>query len=126
MTETSVCTTFQFSNVTHVTPSKRQRSQLTNISSITSSNITGGQPIPEIPTNPRSQTSPTNTLLVHIPHSESVERSVKHKPSTAIKTVRHQPQLNLGYIADTENRQLLPLQLPSAIRTTSSKKYILH
>ena len=51
--------------------------------------------------------------MVRIPHPESVERYVNYKHSTAIKTVRLQPQLNLVHIPDTEYTQLPSLQLPS-------------
>ena len=72
---------------------------------------------------PRPQSSPINTLLVHIPHPESVERYVNYKLSTAIKTVRLQPQLNLVHIPDTEYTQVPSIQLQSEISTTSSKNY---
>ena len=91
ISESSVSTTSQSSNVTPVTPSKRQRSQLTTTSSTTFSNNTNRSPIAEIPIISRSQTSPINTPLVHIPHPESVERYVNYKPSTGFKTVRLQP-----------------------------------
>ena len=119
----SVSTTSQSSNVTPVTPSKRQRSQLTNTASITSSNITNRPPIPEIPITFSSQTSSTNTPLVHIPHPETVARYVNYKPTTAIKTVRLQPQLNFVHIPEKEYTPLPSLQLPSEKSTTSSKFY---
>ena len=59
--------------------------------------------------------------MVHIPNPESVERYLNHKPSTAIKTVRLQPQLNLVHIPDPEYTQLPSLQLPSEICISSSK-----
>ena len=122
-TEAQITTTTQYSNVTPVTPSKRLRSQIINTSSITSSNTTSRPPITEIATTPRSQTSPTNTPLVHIQHTESVERYVNYKHSTAIKTVKLQPQLKLVHIPDTEYTQLPSLQVPSEMRETSSKIY---
>ena len=118
ISESSVSTTSHSSNLTPVTPSKRQRSQLTNTSTITYSSITNRPPKTEIPIITRSQTSPVNTPLVHIPNPEYVERYVNYKPSTAIKTVRHQPQLNLVHIPDSEYTQLPPLHLPSEISTT--------
>ena len=109
--------------MTPVTPCKRQRSQNTNTTSITSSNITNRPLITEIPITPRFQPSPSNTPLVHIPHPDYVEGYGNYKPSTAIKTVRLQPKLDLVHIPDTEYTQLPPLQLPSEINTTSSKIY---
>ena len=123
ISESSVSTSSQSSNVTPVIPSERQRTQLTTTSSTTSSNITNRPPITENHNISRSHTSPINTPLVHIPHPESVERYVNQKPSTAIKTVRLQPQLNLVHIPDSEYTQLLPLHLPSDISTTSSNTY---
>ena len=70
-----------------------------------------------------NQPSPINTPLVHIPNPETVEQYVNYKHSTAIKTVRLQPQLNLVHILDTEYTRLPPLKLPSEISTTSSKLY---
>ena len=116
--ESYVSTTSQSSNVTPVTPSKKQRSQLTTTSSTTSSNITNRPPNAEIPIISNSQTSLINTSLVHIPHPESVERYVNYKPSTAIKSVRLQPQLNLVHIPESEYTHLPPLHLLSDISTT--------
>ena len=96
----------------------RQRSQLTNTSSITSSNVPNTPPIAGFPIITRSHTSPITTPSVHIPHTESVELYVIYKPSTADKTVRLQPQLNLFHIPDPEYTQL-----PSEISTTSSNTY---
>ena len=89
---------------------------MTDTSSISSSSITSRPPITEIPITPRSQPSPINTPLVHIPNPESVERYVNFKQPIAIKIVRLQPQFNLVHIPDTEYTQLPPLQLPSEIR----------
>ena len=80
---------------------------------MTSSTTTSRPPITEIHITPRSQPSPTNTPLVHIPNPESVERYVNYKHPTAITTVRLQPQLNLVHIPDTEYTQLPSLPLPS-------------
>ena len=122
ITESSVSTTSQSSNVTPVT-SKRQRSQLTTTSSTKSSNFTNRPPIAEFPILSRSQTSPINTPLVRRPHPEYVEPYVNYKPFTAIKTVRLQPQLPLVHIPDTEFTQVPPLHLTSDISTTSSNTY---
>ena len=121
--ESQITTTNQTRNVTAVTPSKTTRSLITDASSVSSSSITSRPPITEIPSTSRSQTSPNNTPLVHIPNPESVDRYVNYKQPTAIKTVRLQPQLILVHIPDTEYTQLLPLQLPSEISTTSSNVY---
>ena len=80
-------------------------------------------PITEIPITTRTQPSPNNTPLVHIPNAKTVEQYVNYKHPTAIKTVRLQPQLNLVHIPDTEYTRLPPLKLPSEICTTSSKLY---
>ena len=124
-TESQVNTTSQNCNVTPVTPSKRTRSLITDTSSVSSLSITSRLPITEFPITSRSQTSPSNTPLVHIPNPESVERYVNYKQPTAVKTVRLQPQLNLVHTPGTEYTQLPPIQLPSEISTTSSN-YILH
>ena len=79
-------------------------------------------PITEIPIATRTQPSPINNPLVHIPNPEFVEQYVNYKHPTAIKTVRLQPQLNLVYIPDTEYTRLPPLILPSEL-STSSKLY---
>ena len=121
--ESRITTLSQTHNVTPVTPSKRTRSLITDTSSVTSSSITSRPPITETPISSRSQTSPSNTPLVHIPNPESVERYVKYKQPTAIKLVRLQPQLNLVHITDTDYTQLPPLQMRSEISTTSSKLY---
>ena len=121
--ESRITTTSQTHNVTPVTPSERTRSLITDTSSVSSSSITCRPPITEIPITSRSQTSPSNTPLVHIPNPESVERYVSYKQPTAIKTVRLQPQLNIVHITDTEYTQLPPLQMQSEISTTSSKLY---
>ena len=94
---------------------------MTDTSSVSSSSITSTPPITEIPITSCSQTSPSNTPLVHIPNPGTVERYVNYKQPTAIKTVRRQLQLNLVHIPDKEYTQLPPLQLPSDISTTSSK-----
>ena len=107
-------------NITPVTPSKRPRSY---ISETSSSSILHRLPITEIPITSRTQSSPINTPIVHIPNPESVERYVNYKQPTAIKTVRLQPQLNLVHIPDTEYTSLPPLRLPSEISSTSSKIY---
>ena len=107
-------------NVTPVTPSKRLRSYFSETSS---SSILHRPPITEIPTTTRTQPTPINTPLVHIPNPETVEQYVNYKLPTAIKTVRLQPQLNLVHIPDTEYTHLPPLKLPSEISTTSSKIY---
>ena len=122
-TEPQVTTTSQTRNVTLVTPSKRTRSLITDTSSVSSSSNCSRPPITEIPISFRSQTSPSNTPLVHIPNPESVERYVIYKQPTAIKYVRLQPQLNLVHIPDTEYTQLPLLQLPSENSTTSSELY---
>ena len=85
-------------NVTPVTPSKRPRSYFSETSS---SSILHRPPITEIPTTTRTQPTPINTPLVHIPNPETVEQYVNYKLPTAIKTVRLQPQLNLVHIPDT-------------------------
>ena len=118
-TESQITTTTQTRNLTSVTPSKRTRSQITDKSSKSSSSITSRPPITKIPFTSRSQTSPTNTPLVHMPNPESVERYVYYKQPTAIKTVSRQPQLNVVHIPDTEYTQPPPLQLPSETRNTS-------
>ena len=109
-TESQTTTTTQTRNVTPVTPFKRPRSQITDTSAISSSTNTSRPPITEIRFTPRSQTSAINTPSVHIPNTESVERYVNYKQSTAIKTVRLQPHLNLVHIPDTGNTQLPSLQ----------------
>ena len=121
--ESQTTTTSHTRNVTPVTPSEKTRSLITNTSSVSSSPVTSRPPITEIPITFRSQISPNNFPLVHIPNPEPVERYVNYKQPTAIKTVRLQPQLNLVHIPDTEYTQLPPLQLPSEISTTSSKLY---
>ena len=123
-TESQTTTTTQTRNVIPITPSKRTRSQFTDTSSISSSSITSRPPKTEISITPRSQTSPNDTPLVHMPNPKSVERYENYKQPTAIKTVRLQPQLNLVHIPDTEYTQLPPLQLSSKISTTSSKLYL--
>ena len=119
--ESRTTTTTQSRNVTPITPSKRTRSQIADTSSLSSSSITRGPPSTEIPITPRSETSPSNTPLVHIPNPESVERYVNIKQPTAIKTVRLQPQLNLVQFPDTEYTQLPSLHLPSEISNKTSK-----
>ena len=119
-TDSSTTNTSQTHNVTPVTPSKRRRSY---VSETSSSSILHRPPISEIPITTRTQPSPTNTLLVHIPHPETVEQYVNYKHPTAIKSVRLQPQLNLVHIPDTEFTRLPPLKLPSELSTTSSKLY---
>ena len=122
-TESQITTKTQTRDVTPVTPSKRTRSQITDTSSISFSSITKRPPIIEISITPRSQTSPVNTPLVHIPNPESVAQYVNYKQPTAIETVRLQPQLNFVHIPDTEYTQLTSLQLPSEISTTFLKLY---
>ena len=106
-------------NVTPVTPSKRPRSYV----SVTSSSILYRPPITEIPITTRTQPSPINTPLVHIPNPETVEQYVNYKHPTGIKTVRIQPQLNLVHIPNTEYTRLLPIKLQSELSNTSSKLY---
>ena len=118
--EPSTTNTTHTRNVTPVTPSKRPRSY---VSETSSSPILHRPPITEIPLTTRTQPSPIETPLVHIPHPETVEQYVNYKPPTAIKTVRLQPQLNFVHIPDTEYAHLPPLKLPSEISTTSSKIY---
>ena len=122
-TESQTTNTTQTRNVTPIPPSKRTSSQITDTSSISSSSITSRPPITETPITPRSQTSPINTPLVHIPNPESVESYVNYKQPTAIKTVRLQPQLILVHIPDAEYTQRPPLHLPSEISTKFSKLY---
>ena len=119
-TDSSTTNTSQTHNVTPVTPTKRPRSY---VSEPSSSSILNRPPISEIPITTRTQPTPTNTPLVHIPHPETVEQYVNFKHPTAIKTVRLQPQLNLVHIPDTEYTRLPPLKLPSELSTTSSKLY---
>ena len=90
-TESSTNNTSQTRNVTPVTPSKRPRSY---VSETWSSSILHRPPMTEIPIATRTQPSPINTPLVHIPNPETVEQYVNYKHPTAIKTVRLQPQLN--------------------------------
>ena len=101
-TESQTTTTTQTRNVTPLSPSKRQRSQITDTSSTSSSTTTNRPPITEIPFTLRSQPTPINTHLVHIPNPESVERYVNYKQPTAIKSVRLQPHLNIVHIPDTK------------------------
>ena len=108
------------SNVTPTTPSKRPRSY---VSETTSSSLLHRPPITEIPINTRTQQTPINTPIIHIQNPESVEQYVNYKHSTAIKTVRLQPQLNLVQIPDTDYTKLPSLQLPSELSTTPSKLY---
>ena len=119
--ESPTTTTTHTRNVNPVTPSKRPRSY---VSETSSSSILHRPPVTEIPITTRTQLSPINTHLVHIPNPETVEQCVKYKHPTAIKTVRLQPQLNLVHIPDTEYTHLPPLKLPSEISTTSSKLYL--
>ena len=107
-------------NVTPVTPSKRPRSY---VSETSSSSLLHRPPITEIPLTTRTQSSPFNTSIVHIPNPDTVEQYVNYKTPTAIKTVRLQPQLNLVHSPDREYTHLPPLKLPSEISTTSSKIY---
>ena len=93
------------------------------MSETTSSSLLHRPPITEIPINTRTQQTPINTPIVHIPNPESVEQYVNYKHPTAIKTVRLQPQLNLVQIPDTEYTKLPSLKLPSELSTTSSKLY---
>ena len=119
-TESSTTNTSQTRNVTPATPSKRPRSY---VSETSSSPILHRPPIFEIPITTRTQPSPIDTLLVHIPNPGTVEQYVNYKHPTAIKTVRLQPQLNLVHIHDTEYTRLPSLKLPSELSTTSSNLY---
>ena len=118
--ESSVSNTTNSRNVTPTTPSKRPRSY---VSETSSSSILHRPPISEIPITTRTQPSPINTPLVHIPNPETVYQYVNYKHPTAIKTVRLQPELNLVHITDTEYTRLPPLKLPSELSTTTSKLY---
>ena len=118
--ESSVSNTTNSSNVTPTTPSKRPRSY---VSETTSSSLLHRPPITEIPINTRTQQTPNNTPIIHIPNLESDEQYVTYKHPTAIKTVRLQPQLNLVQNPDTEYTKLPSLKLPSELSTTSSKLY---
>ena len=118
--ESSVSNTTNSSNVTPTTPSKRPRSY---VSETTFSSLLHRPPLTEIPENTRTQQTPINTPIVHLPNPESVEQYVNYKHPTAIKTVRLQPQLNLVQISDTEYTKLPSLKLPSDFSTTSSKLY---
>ena len=102
-TDSSTNNTSQTHNETPVTPSKRPRSY---VSETSSSSILHRPPISEIPITTRTQPSPINTPLVHIPNPETVEQFVNYKHPTAIKTVRLQPHLNLVHIPDTEYTKL--------------------
>ena len=108
-----------------MTPSKRPRPHISDTTSIPFSSTTNRLPISEIPITSRSHSQPslTHTPLVHIPHSESVERYVKYKQPAAIKTIQLQSQLNLVHIPDTEYPPVLSLKLPSEINKTTSKLY---
>ena len=118
--ESLVSNTTNSSNVTPTTPSKRPRSY---VSETASSSLLHRPPITEIPINTRTQQTPINTPIIHIPNPESVEQYVTSKHPTAIKTVRLQSQLNLVQIPDTEYTKLPSLKLPSELSTTSSKLY---
>ena len=118
--ESSTTNTTNTRNVTPVTPSKRPRSY---VSETSSSSLLHRPHITEIPLTTRTQSSPINTPIVHIPNPETVEQYVHHKTPTAIKTVRLQPQLNLVHIPDSTYSHLPPLKLPSELSTTSSKIY---
>ena len=118
--ESSVSNTTNSSNVTPTTPSKRPRSY---VSETTSSSLLHRPPITEIPINTRTQQTPINTPIVHVPNPENVEQYVNYKHLTAIKTVRLQHQLNLVQIPDTEYTKLPSLKLPSELSTTPSKLY---
>ena len=118
--ESSISNSTNSSNVTPTTPSKRPRSY---VSETTSSSLLHRPPITEIPITTRTQQTPINTPIVHIPNPESLEQYVNYKHPTAIKTVRLQLQLNLVHFPDTEYTKLLPLKLPPELSTTSSKLY---
>ena len=118
--ESSISNTTNSRNVTRTTPSKRTRSY---VSETSSSSILHRPSINEIPITTRTQQTPINTPIVHIPNPETVEHYVNYKHHTAIKTVRLQPQFNLVHIADTEYTRLPPLKLPSELSKTSSKLY---
>ena len=118
--ESSVSNTTNSRNLTPTTPSKRPRSY---VSETSSSSILHRPPISEIPITTRTQSSPINTPLVHIPNLETVEQYVNYKHPTAIKTVRLQPQLNLVHIPDSGYTRLPPLKLPSELSNTTSKLY---
>ena len=123
----SQTTTTLTRNVTPETTSKRQRSQITDTSSVSPTSVSHSSrpPISEIPitTCSEPQPSPTHTPLIHIANSKSVERFVNYKQSTAIKTVRRQPQLNLVHIPDSEFTPIPPLQLPTDSNRTTSETY---
>ena len=119
-TESSITNTSQNRNVTPVTPSKRPRSY---VSETSSSSFLHRPTLTEIYIANRTQPSPINTPLVHIPNPETVEQNLNYKHPTAIKTVRLHSQLTLVHIPDTECTRLPPLELPSELSTTSSKLY---
>ena len=114
--ESSISNTTNSRNVTHTTISKRPRSY---VSETSSSSILHRPAITEIPITTRTQQTPINTPIVHIPNPETVEQYVNYKHPTAKKTVRLQPRLHLVHIPDTEYTPLPPLKLPSEISTTS-------
>ena len=87
--ESLTTNTTNTSNVTPTTPSKRPRSYVTETSS---SSILHRPPITEIPITTRTQPSPNNTHVVHIPNPET-EQYVNYKHPTAIKTVNLNPIL---------------------------------
>ena len=118
--ESSVSNTTISSNVTPTTPSKGPRSY---VSETTSSSLLHIPHITEIPINTRTQQTPINTPIVHIPNPESVGQYVNYKHPIAIKTVRLQPQLNLVQIPDEEYTKLPSLKIPSELSTTPSKLY---
>ena len=83
--ESSISNTTNSRNVTPTTPSKRPRSY---VSETSSSFILHRPPITEIPITTRTQQTPINTPIVHIPNPGSVEQNVNYKHPTTIKTVR--------------------------------------
>ena len=102
------------------TPSKRPKSY---VSETSSSSLLYRPPKTEIPITTRTQQTPVNTPMVHIPNTETVEQYVNYKHPTAIKTVRLQPQLKVVHIPDAEYTKLPPLKLPSELSNTPSKLY---
>ena len=86
-TESPTNNTSQNRKVTPATPSKRPRSY---VSETSSSSILHRPTITGISITTRTQPSPINTSLVHLPNLETVEQYVNYKHPTAIKTVRLQ------------------------------------
>ena len=101
---------------------RQQRPRL-YVSETTSFSPLHRPPTTEIPINTRTQQTPINTPIVHIPNPENVEQYVNYKHPSAIKTVRLQPQPNLVQIPDNEYTKLASLKLPSELSTAPSKFY---